>query len=116
MVGAGADEILDLVAKAFLAPGGQAVVPVPTYAMYRVLSEQRGARVVAVPRLDAAGGWALDVEAVRAAARDAQVVWLCSPNNPTALAEPDGAIEALLNGLLADECGLRPGRADRRPR
>ncbi len=102
VVGAGADEILDLVAKAFLAPGGQAVVPVPTYAMYRVLSEQRGARVVAVPRLDAAGGWALDVEAVRTAARDAQVVWLCSPNNPTALAEPDGAIEALLNGLLAD--------------
>ena len=34
--------------------------------------------------------------------RDAQVVWLCSPNNPTALPEPDGAIEALLRGLLAD--------------
>jgi hypothetical protein len=41
--GAGADEILDLVGKAFLPPGGAAVVPAPTYAMYRVVTEQRGA-------------------------------------------------------------------------
>src|SRR4249919_2898359 len=65
LVGAGADEILDLVAKAFLPAGGTAVVPVPTYAMYRVLTEQRGARVIAVPRLGADAGWALDTEAVR---------------------------------------------------
>ena len=32
----------------------------------------------------------------------AAVVWLCSPNNPTALPEPDGAIEALLVDLAAD--------------
>ncbi len=43
IVGAGADEILDLVAKAFLPPDGRAVVPIPTYAMYRVCTEQRGA-------------------------------------------------------------------------
>ena len=47
-----------------------------------------GPRVVAVPRLPEADGWALDVDAVRAAAADADVVWLCSPNNPTGLAEP----------------------------
>src|SRR3982750_1351711 len=38
LVGAGADEILDLVAKAFLAPGSAAVLPTPTYAMYRVVT------------------------------------------------------------------------------
>ena len=102
LVGAGADEILDLVGKAFLAPGSAAVIPIPSYAMYRVITEQRGARVVAVPRRPAADGWAMDVDAVRAAARDAAVVWLCSPNNPTALAEPTGAIEALLSGLADD--------------
>jgi histidinol-phosphate aminotransferase len=102
LVGAGADEILDLVAKAFVRPGGRAVVPVPTYAMYRVLTEQRGATVIAVPRLGAAEGWALDVAATRRAAQDADVVWLCSPNNPTGLAEPDGAIETLLAGIDAD--------------
>jgi histidinol-phosphate aminotransferase len=102
LVGAGADEILDLVAKAFIAPGSRAVVPAPTYAMYRVCTEQRGATVVAVPRLGPDDGWAMDEEAVRAAAADAALVWLCSPNNPTALAEPDGAIAGLLEGLAAD--------------
>jgi len=104
LVGAGADEVLDIVAKVFIPPGGRAIVPTPTYAMYRVLTEQRGATVIAVPRLDEAAGWALDRDAVRAAAteHDAAVVWLCSPNNPTALPEPDGAIAALLVGLAAD--------------
>ena len=102
VVGAGADEILDLVAKAFIPADGRAVVPTPTYAMYRVLTEQRGASVVPVPRLGAEAGWAVDVAAVREAAGGAAVVWLCSPNNPTALAEPDGEIERLLAGLLAD--------------
>jgi histidinol-phosphate aminotransferase len=102
LVGAGADEILDLVAKAFLAEGSRAVLPAPTYAMYRVLTEQRGAEVVVVPRRPAAEGWTLDVEAVRSAARESSVVWLCSPNNPTGVAEPAGMIEGLLEGLAAD--------------
>ncbi len=106
LVGAGADEILDLCAKAFLAAGGRAVVPTPTYAMYRVLTEQRRATVVAVPRRPAAEGWAIDVDAVRGAAREASLVWLCSPNNPTALPEPDGTIAALLDGLAADAAAL----------
>ena len=69
LVGAGADEILDIVAKVFLPPGDRAVVPTPSYAMYRVLTEQRGAAVVAVPRRGAsrmATRWIVD--AVRAAA------------------------------------------------
>jgi len=102
LVGAGADEILDLAGKAFLPPGGRAVIPTPSYAMYRVITEQRGATVIAVPRRPAGEGWAMDVDAVREAARDADLVWLCSPNNPTALAEPDGAIARLLDGLATD--------------
>ena len=102
LVGAGADEILDLIAKAFIAPGSRAVVPVPSYAMYRVCTEQRGATVVAVPRRGAQDGWAVDVDALRAASRDASVVWLCSPNNPTALPEPGGLIEDLLAALESD--------------
>jgi histidinol-phosphate aminotransferase len=102
IVGAGADEILDIVGKVFLPPGASAIVPTPSYAMYRVITEQRGAQVTAVPRLGAADGYAIDLPAVRAAAGDAALVWLCSPNNPTALPEPDGAIETLLDGLAED--------------
>ena len=105
LVGAGADEILDLVAKAFLPPGAGAVIPTPTYAMYHVLTEQRPARPIPMPRRSAANGYALDLPAVREAARAAAVVWLCSPNNPTGLPEPAGSIAELLAGLLADAHG-----------
>jgi histidinol-phosphate aminotransferase len=102
IVGAGADEILDIVGKVFLPAGSSAVVPTPSYAMYRVITEQRGASVTAVPRQGVSAGYAMDGEAVRAAAKGAAMVWLCSPNNPTALAEPDGAIEELLAALADD--------------
>lgn len=102
LVGAGADEILDLVGKAFLAAGHRAIIPTPSYAMYRVITEQRGASVIAVPRRPAGEAWALDLDTVRSAARDASVVWLCSPNNPTGQAEPEGRIEALLRALAED--------------
>lgn len=105
LVGAGADEILDLVAKAYLPPGGAAVLPSPTYGMYPVLTEQRGATIVRVPRLGAPDAFALDVDSVREAARDAYLVWLCSPNNPTGQAEPPGRVAELLAGLLEDARG-----------
>src|SRR5205814_5753353 len=102
LAGAGADEILDLIGKAFIPPGGRALVPTPSYAMFTVVTAQRGATVVAIPRLPAAEGFALDSAAIRAAAGGADavdVIWLCSPNNPTALPEPHGSIESLLGDL-----------------
>jgi histidinol-phosphate aminotransferase len=109
LVGAGADEILDLAAKAFLPAGGAAIVPVPTYPMYGILTDQRRAAVIRVPRRDRSAGYALDSEAIRAAAAEPadngalpSVVWLCSPNNPTGRAEPEGAVAELLAGLARD--------------
>ncbi len=96
VVGAGADEVLDLVGKAFLPPGSAALVPIPTYAMYGVLSTQQGARIVAVPRLGADQGFALDVDSVIARLANVQVVWLCAPNNPTGAPEPLATIETVL--------------------
>ncbi len=102
LVGAGADEILDIIGKAFLGEADAALVPTPTYSMYRVITEQRRARMIPVARQDSGEGYALDLAAVRAAAAGAAVVWLCSPNNPTGLPEPDGAIATLLGQIQAD--------------
>ncbi len=116
LVGAGADELLELVTKAFVPPGGAAIVPIPTYPMYAILTDQRTGRVTRVPRRSAQDGFALDVDAVRSAAAEpdeggplASLVWLCSPNNPTGRAEPPGLIAALLDGLASD--AERAGRA-----
>jgi histidinol-phosphate aminotransferase len=102
VVGAGADEILDVIGKTFLSETSRAIIPVPTYAMFRVLTEQRGAEAVLVPRLGPGEGYALDLPAMRDAARHTALLWLCSPNNPTALAEPEGTIETLLGMIEAD--------------
>jgi histidinol-phosphate aminotransferase len=65
--------------------------------MYGVLTGQRGARLRAVPRLAAAAGFRLDLEAMLAALPTAALVWLCAPNNPTGAPEAREAIEALLS-------------------
>jgi histidinol-phosphate aminotransferase len=96
VVGAGADEIIDLVAKAFLPSGSAALVPVPTYAMYGVLTSQRAARIVSVPRLPADEGFALPVSEVIARLPQVSVVWLCNPNNPTGAPEHIDNIETIV--------------------
>jgi histidinol-phosphate aminotransferase len=97
VVGAGADEVLDLVGKAYLPAGSAALVPIPTYAMYGVLTSQRAARIVAVPRLGGGESFALDLPAVIARLPEVAVVWLCSPNNPTACEEPEANLEAVIS-------------------
>ena len=93
IVGAGADEILDLIGKAFLPAGGAAVVPGPSYGLYPVITSQRAARRIDVPRSVGPGGWAMDVDGVVRALAGAQVVWLCEPNNPTGSSDGPEAVE-----------------------
>jgi histidinol-phosphate aminotransferase len=107
---AGADEALDLAARAFLREGSTPVVASPTYAMYRIVSEQRGGHVVAVPRLGPEDAFRLDIPAIAraVAARRAALVWLCEPNNPTGSCEPPERVAALLSTLATD--ARRDGR------
>lgn len=99
---AGADEALDLSARAFLRDWSVAVAAVPTYAMYGIVTEQRGASFIGVPRLSREQGLGLDIPALAEAARTAQLVWLCEPNNPTGTVEPPERISDLLDRLAAD--------------
>ena len=96
IVGAGADEVLDLVVKAYLSAGSASLVPIPTYPMYGVLTSQRAAKIVPVPRRGGDHGFALDVPRIVARLPEASVVWLCSPNNPTGVEDTPDDIEAVL--------------------
>jgi Histidinol-phosphate/aromatic aminotransferase and cobyric acid decarboxylase len=99
---AGADEALDLTARAFLREWSVAAAAVPTYAMYGIVTEQRGAAFVGVPRLGPEEGFGLDISGLAEAARAAQLVWLCEPNNPTGTAEPPERVAALLDRLATE--------------
>jgi histidinol-phosphate aminotransferase len=96
LVGCGADEVLDVIAKTYLSPGAGSLVPTPTYGMYAVLGSQRGAHRVDVPRRPAAEGFGVDLPAVLEGLRQASVVWLCVPNNPTGAPEARADLEAIL--------------------
>ena len=100
ILGAGADEVLELVAKACLPAGSTALVPVPTYSMYGVFTTHRAARIVAVPRL-ADDGYRLNTAALIDRLPEVRVVWLCSPNNPTGLPEREADLAAVLDATTA---------------
>jgi histidinol-phosphate aminotransferase len=71
---AGADGLIGLVARTFLAQGRRAVVEEPTYPLYAIASRLEGADVEAAPR---------DLGSLARKARGAHVLWLCNPGNPT---------------------------------
>lgn len=80
LVTAGADEALDRVCRALLAPGRGCVLATPTFEMLPRYAALTGADVVEVPW----PGGALPVEALRAAVGSATAVLaVVSPNNPS---------------------------------
>lgn len=101
LVTRGADEAIDLLVRAFVAPGREEIlIAPPTYGVYAVAARLNDCGVREVP-LDAARGFALDVGAVLEAARahPVKLVFVCQPNNPTANGFPLAQIEALAEGL-----------------
>lgn len=81
LLGAGADELLELIVRIFIEPGEVCLNCPPTFSMYTVFPLQNAGRVVQVERDD---NWNLNVEGIlREISDGAKLVWLCSPNNPT---------------------------------
>lgn len=80
VIGAGADEILDIVCKTFLDNGDSAVIAAPTYSMYAICARQLGAEIRSCPL---GPGFAPDIDRLLAAAAGAKLLFLCNPNSPT---------------------------------
>jgi histidinol-phosphate aminotransferase len=93
VLGNGSNDVLELVALAFLGPGRAAVMSQHCFAVYPLATQARGARAIVVP----AKSYAHDLEAMAKAVDDeTYVVWAANPNNPTGtLARPD-EVEAFL--------------------
>ena len=81
----GSDEAIDLLSRIFLRAGADAILQcAPTFGMYQVAARIQGAAVAEIS-LDRERGWALDPERLLAAWQPhIKLVYLCSPNNPTA--------------------------------
>ncbi|WP_291995536.1 histidinol-phosphate transaminase [Candidatus Accumulibacter sp. ACC003] len=80
VLGNGSNDVLDLVARVFLAPGRSAVYSEYAFAVYPLATLSAGAEPIAA----AASDFSHDLEAMRAAIRpDTRLLWIANPNNPT---------------------------------
>src|SRR5215831_559883 len=109
----GADEAIDLLCRAYLEPGDEIVVVVPSFAMYEVFAQMENAKVVRVPT---GPEFSFPTQGVLdALSSKTRIVVICNPNNPTGVvaaradilkiiqAAPDAAI--LLDEAYFDFCG-----------
>ncbi|MVW75714.1 histidinol-phosphate transaminase [Pseudomonas xionganensis] len=92
-LGNGSNDILDLVARAYLAPGLNAVFSQYAFAVYPISTQAVGAEGRAVPARD----YGHDLDAMLAAIdANTRVVFLANPNNPTGTWFGPAALEAFL--------------------
>lgn len=96
----GSDEAIDLLSRIYLRAGSDAILQcVPTFGMYQVAARIQGAEVIEVA-LERSRGWALDPERLLAAWQPRiKLVYLCSPNNPTANLLDVAALEVICRAL-----------------
>jgi histidinol-phosphate aminotransferase len=96
----GADEAIDLLSRIYLTPNADAILQLtPTFGMYQLCARIQGAAVIELP-LRADRAWALDAdELLKLWQPHVKLVYLCSPNNPTANSLELGAVEAICTAL-----------------
>jgi histidinol-phosphate aminotransferase len=93
VLGNGSNDVLELVALAFLGPGRAGVYSQHAFAVYPLATQARGARPIVVPARE----YGHDLEAMAKAIDDeTYVVWLANPNNPTGTFARGEQIEAFL--------------------
>jgi histidinol-phosphate aminotransferase len=90
----GADEGLDILGKTLLDSGDDVVVPVPTYAMFRVVSEVMGARMRYVRRDPKDFTVGAD-DVLGAVTSKTKLIFLCNPNSPTGNPMPLSEVEKI---------------------
>jgi histidinol-phosphate aminotransferase len=98
-IGNGSNDLLVLLAEAFLTVGLSAVYSQYGFAIYPLVIRETGAEAIEVPALSRAADMPLghDLTAMAAAIRpDTRLVFVANPNNPTGTWVPDAALERLL--------------------
>jgi histidinol-phosphate aminotransferase len=99
VLGNGSNDVLDLVARVFLAPGRSAVFSQYAFAVYPLATLASGAEPIVV----AARDFAHDLDAMRQAIRpDTRLLWIANPNNPTGTFLPHPELRRFLQSLPAE--------------
>ena len=99
VLGNGSNDVLDLIARVFLAPGRSAIFSQHAFAVYPLASLSAGGELIAVPAKD----FGHDLEAMRNAIRpDTRLIWIANPNNPTGTFLPYPLLKGFLQSVPED--------------
>jgi len=99
VLGNGSNDVLDLIARVFLASGRSAVFSQHAFAVYPLATLSAGAELIVVPAKD----FGHDLDAMQAAIRpDTRIVWVANPNNPTGNFLPYPQLKAFLQKVPSD--------------
>ena len=99
VLGNGSNDVLDLIARVFLAPGRSAVFAQHAFAVYPLATLSTGAELIATP----AKNFGHDLDAMLAAIRpDTRIIWIANPNNPTGNFLPYPEVRAFLAAVPKD--------------
>jgi histidinol-phosphate aminotransferase len=99
VLGNGSNDVLDMAARVFLAPGRSSVMSEHAFAVYPLATMSAGGVCIVAP----AKHYGHDLVAMRAAIRpDTRVVWIANPNNPTGNFLPYDEVKAFLTAVPAD--------------
>jgi len=94
LAGAGSDELIDLILRLFIEPGDKVINCPPTFGMYKFCTEVCGGKVISIPRKK---DFSIDVAAItKAVDRKTKVIFIASPNNPSANLTGKKEIQELL--------------------
>jgi histidinol-phosphate aminotransferase len=99
VVGNGSNDVLDLIARAYLGKGDDAVSSQYAFAVYQLATQSVGARNTIMPA--AAHGHDLPAM-LRAITPDTKVLWIANPNNPTGTFIPYPVLKQLLSQVRRD--------------
>ena len=95
-LGNGSNDILELIARAFVTPENEVVFSKHSFAVYPIVTQAVGAAAVVTP----AKNWGHDLQAMHAAITPrTRLVFIANPNNPTGTWVPGAELYAFLQAV-----------------
>ena len=95
LAGSGSDELIDLVLRLLIEPGDKVINCPPTFGMYKFCTEVCGGKISSVPRKQ---DFSIDTTAIKKAVdQRTKLIFIASPNNPSANIATEAEIRELLN-------------------
>jgi histidinol-phosphate aminotransferase len=92
--GNGSDNIIQIISRSLLHPGANTVMATPSFSQYKHNAVIEGAEIREIPLIDGEH----DLEKMYAAIDDnTNIVWVCSPNNPTGTYVSENKLITFLN-------------------